>query len=289
MRCRSVASGREVSSRCAAFSLRARSTSINAHSSTDGWLVALACALAVPAAAAGADPAHLGAGAARCADAMAVHASATAEIVTTGETIRTQLIRDIGVAPSRVSSIPTGIDPERFAPSDRDDARRSLGLPAVVPLIGIVATLRSWKGHRILVEAMTLLAHRDAQLVIVGDGPQRDGDSCPDRRAGARLFARTARRKPKRCRPLACRRFDVFALPSYANEGVPQALLQAMLTALPCVTTDAGAIGEAAIADHTAVVVAKENAVALAAGIDRAPRRRGTGAAHRPRREASGR
>jgi glycosyltransferase involved in cell wall biosynthesis len=50
---------------------------------------------------------------------------------------------------------------------------------------------------------------------------------------------------------------------------VPQALLQAMLMALPCVTTDAGAIGEAAIADHTAVVVAKENAVALAAGIDR--------------------
>jgi MMP alpha-(1->4)-mannosyltransferase len=45
--------------------------------------------------------------------------------------------------------------------------------------------------------------------------------------------------------------------------------LQAMLMALPCVTTDAGAIGEAAIADHTAVVVAKENAVALAAGIDR--------------------
>ena len=67
--------------------------------------------------------------------------------------------------------------------------------------------------------------------------------------------------------------FDVFALPSYANEGVPQALLQAMLVALPCVTTDAGAIGEAAIADHTAIVVAKENAVALAAGIDRAARR----------------
>jgi glycosyltransferase involved in cell wall biosynthesis len=42
-----------------------------------------------------------------------------------------------------------------------------------------------------------------------------------------------------------------------------------MLVALPSVTTDAGAIGEAAIADHTAIVVAKENAVALAAGIDR--------------------
>jgi glycosyltransferase involved in cell wall biosynthesis len=35
------------------------------------------------------------------------------------------------------------------------------------------------------------------------------------------------------------------------------------------VTTDAGAIGEIAIRDATALVVAKQNAVALAAGIDR--------------------
>ena len=65
------------------------------------------------------------------------------------------------------------------------------------------------------------------------------------------------------------RALDVFALPSYAFEGVPQALLQAMAVGIPCVTTDAGAIGEIAIADTTAVVVAKQNAVALAAGIER--------------------
>src|SRR6202007_1946606 len=65
------------------------------------------------------------------------------------------------------------------------------------------------------------------------------------------------------------RALDVFALPSYANEGVPQALAQAMLIGVPCVTTDAGSIGELAIHDGTALVVAKQNAVALAAGIDR--------------------
>ena len=65
------------------------------------------------------------------------------------------------------------------------------------------------------------------------------------------------------------RALDVFALPSYALEGVPQALLQAMSVGIPCVTTDAGAIGEIAIRDATALVVAKQNAVALAAGIDR--------------------
>jgi glycosyltransferase involved in cell wall biosynthesis len=42
-----------------------------------------------------------------------------------------------------------------------------------------------------------------------------------------------------------------------------------MFVGVPCVTTDAGAIGEVAIGDHTALVVAKENAVALGAAIDR--------------------
>ena len=61
----------------------------------------------------------------------------------------------------------------------------------------------------------------------------------------------------------------MFALPSYANEGVPQALIQAMHLGIPCVTTDAGAIGEIAIHDVTALVVSKQNAVALAGAIDR--------------------
>ena len=239
---------------------------INAHSSTDAWLAALASSsMSGP-------PAlvrtrHISAPVPRDRLTRWLYTKATAEIVTTGEAIRTQLIRDIGVPPPRVSSIPTGIDPERFAPADRDDARRSLGLPPAVPLIGIVATLRSWKGHRILVEAMTLLAHRDARLLIVGDGPQRDALRAQVGALGLADRVRLAGNQNDVAPWLAA--LDVFALPSYANEGVPQALLQAMLMALPCVTTDAGAIGEAAIADHTAVVVAKENAVALAAGIDR--------------------
>ena len=47
----------------------------------------------------------------------------------------------------------------------------------------------------------------------------------------------------------------MFALPSYANEGVPQALLQAMFARVPCVTTDAGAIPEIARDGDTAHVV----------------------------------
>jgi len=62
---------------------------------------------------------------------------------------------------------------------------------------------------------------------------------------------------------------DLFALPSYANEGVPQALVQAMLCGLPCVTTTVGSIGELARHEVTALVVPPREPHALAAAIAR--------------------
>ena len=98
---------------------------------------------------------------------------ATQRIVTTGDALRDHLIRDKGVDPQRIDSVPTGIDADRFLPRDRAVARRELALPQDAPLIGIVATLRSWKGHRFLIDALARLRHRDVRLAIVGDGPQR--------------------------------------------------------------------------------------------------------------------
>ena len=62
---------------------------------------------------------------------------------------------------------------------------------------------------------------------------------------------------------------DVFALPSYANEGVPQALVQAMLAGLPCVSTGVGGIPEAAIHEKTALVVPAQDPRALGDAIQR--------------------
>ncbi len=239
---------------------------INAHSSTDAWLAALACrALKTP------PPLvrtrHISAPVPRDRLTRWLYTRAMAQVVTTGEAIRSALIREIGVDPARATSIPTGVDPARFAPRDKREARRWLRLPESAPLIGICATLRSWKGHRFLVEAMPLLAHRDAMLLIVGEGPQREALQQQVAALGLVDRVRLVGNRDDVAPWLAA--FDVFALPSYADEGVPQALVQAMFVGAPCVTTNAGAIGEVAIADHTALVVAKQNAVALAAAIDR--------------------
>jgi len=56
---------------------------------------------------------------------------------------------------------------------------------------------------------------------------------------------------------------DIFVLPSYANEGISQALVQAMMAGIPVVTTTAGAITEVAKDGETALVVEPNDPQAL--------------------------
>src|SRR5213075_406871 len=114
------------------------------------------------------------------------------------------------------------------------------------------ATLRSWKGHRYLLEALP----DGAMLVIVGDGPQRE--ALAERVAALNIQSKVIFAGNQRDVVPWMQALDVFALPSYANEGVPQALVQAMLVGLPCVTTHVGSIDELAIEGETALVVLPE-------------------------------
>jgi glycosyltransferase involved in cell wall biosynthesis len=242
---------------------------VNAHSSTDAWLSALACtwlARTRKAAPVLVRTRHVSIPVPNDAATKWLYRKATARVVTTGDALRRQLIDDNGLDPERVDSVPTGIDGSRFGVIARDAARRELELPRDVPLVGIVATLRSWKGHRFLVDAVPRLRHRDARLVIVGDGPQRAALEAQVDTLALRDRVLFAGQRHDVAPWLAA--LDVFVLPSYANEGVPQALLQAMFARVPCVTTDAGAIGVIARDRDTARVVPREDARAISRAVD---------------------
>jgi glycosyltransferase involved in cell wall biosynthesis len=108
------------------------------------------------------------------------------------------------------------------------------------------------------------------RLVIVGDGPQRDALEALVDKLEIRPSVRFAGNQPNVIPWLHA--MDLFALPSYANEGVPQAILQAMACGVPVITTDAGAIAEVAYeasddAPATACIVRKEQAVDLCEAI----------------------
>jgi glycosyltransferase involved in cell wall biosynthesis len=189
----------------------------------------------------------------------------SARIVTTGEMIRAHLIEVLKLDPSHVVSIPTGTDLSRFHPGDKLQARAKLGLPVDKKLIGMVATLRSWKGHRFVVDALLDKRLDGTTVVFVGDGPQEPMllQQVEERGVKDRVVFAGRREDVQDW----LRAFDVFVLPSTGNEGIPQVLMQAMATGLPVVTTPVGAIPELVTHNETGWIVKPEDPEALAAGI----------------------
>jgi len=233
---------------------------VNAHSSTDTWLAAVARASL------GSPPAmvrtrHISATLPDNRATKWLYQKAASRIVTTGERLRQQVIAQTGVDPRRVVSVPTGIDLGRYRPGDRAAAREATGLPPEAPVVGIVATLRSWKGHTYLLQAFATMRNADAVLVVVGDGPQR---AALEAFAAERGIASQVRFVGDQADVVPwMQAFDVFCLPSYANEGVPQALMQAMACGLPVITTPVGSIDEIVEAGVTGVMVPPQNEVRL--------------------------
>ena len=236
---------------------------INTHSSTDSWLAAIACAslLTRPGIV---RTRHVSTPVNNKFSTRWLYTKATAHIVTTGEALRLQLYRDNGYALDHMTSVRTGIDLARFRPMDRASARAQLGLDDL-PTVGILATLRDWKGHRHLLEAMAQLRERfpDWRLLIVGDGPERARLEAATVEMGLQSIVRFAGNQRDVTTWLsAC---DVFALPSYGSEGVPQGIMQAMACGLPVVATPVGAVAEAVHDGVTGLMTSPCNPTALAA------------------------
>jgi glycosyltransferase involved in cell wall biosynthesis len=234
---------------------------INTHSSTDAWLVALARL-----ARGGMPPVvrtrHVSTPVNRSRSTRWLYARATAEIVVTGEALKTQLVRDNRLNAARITSVRTGIDLARFRPQDRVAARTALGVDAR-PAVAIVATLRDWKGHDELLAAWTASRTRlpGWQLLIIGDGPRRAHLEARVAALGLAGEVRFTGNQADVPAWYACA--ELAVLPSWGDEGVPQSLMQAAACGLAAVSTTIGAIAEAVRDGETGFLVPPHDVPAL--------------------------
>ncbi|MEO8752691.1 MAG: glycosyltransferase family 4 protein [Casimicrobiaceae bacterium] len=240
---------------------------INTHSSTDAWLVALARATLRRA-----PPVlrtrHVSTRVNNAPATRWLYQRATAHLVVTGEALKAQLVRDNGYDAERITSVRTGIDLLRFRPRDRAEARARLRVDSR-PAVAIVATLRDWKGHNDLLDAWATLRERVPgwQLLIIGDGPQREHLQARVAAMGLVNEVRFTGNQDDVPNWYACA--EIATLPSYGDEGVPQSLMQAAACGLPAVATPIGAIREAVLDGETGLLVPPRQPLALATALER--------------------
>jgi glycosyltransferase involved in cell wall biosynthesis len=189
-------------------------------------------------------------------------------VITSGETIRRQMIESNGYNPQKVISIPAGMDEKRFSPEINGDyVRRDLGIGEDNYLLGVVSVLRSWKGHVYLLEAFRTLREKipHLKLLIVGNGPQeRNIRKYIEGNGLAGKVIMTGHREDV---PQILKSLDLFILPSYSNEATSQVIPQAMAMGIPVISTFTGGIGEVVENGETGKLVPPRDAPALSEAI----------------------
>ena len=132
-----------------------------------------------------------------------------------------------GVAPERITVIPSGVDCERFRPpseAERAAARVALGIGADEVALGTVGMLEPRKGHRVLLDALAALVSGSGafRCFIAGSGSEREALAARIRELGltATVSLTGSVEDPRQLLSA----LDVFLFPSL-KEGLGVALM----------------------------------------------------------------
>jgi glycosyltransferase involved in cell wall biosynthesis len=189
---------------------------------------------------------------------------------------------ELGIPRERVLGQHNGVDGETFALRDKAEARRRVGIDAVVqngsdgpprPVILYVGNVKIAKGVKVLVEAMAPLAQRhgrgDALLCVVGSGEADAEIAARVRELGLEKSVRLCGRQLHTEIPWWMSACDLFCLPSYM-EGCPNVVLEALASGRGVVASRVGGIPELCVEGKNGVLVPPRDPEALAAGLAQA-------------------
>lgn len=174
-----------------------------------------------------------------------------ARVVALSEGNRAQLIEHLGVDPSLIRVIPTGVSAQAFPPTSpegRPAARRRLDLPER-PTALFVGSLSWEKGPEVAVEAVGRVD--GVGLMLVGEGPDREAlETLADRVAPGRVVFRS---------PVAVvhdylAASDLLLLTS-RTEAVPAVVIEAGMAAVPVVAASVGAVPEMLLDGEAGILV----------------------------------
>ena len=237
---------------------------VNPHSSRDGWLLTIGARIArVPLII---RSRHFDVPIPNKSISRLMYKEWSHHIITTSPKITNTLVTTFDLPLDEVSTIPTGVDLQRFGPVG---ARATLPLPALplgTPIVGMITVIRFAKGIHVLAEATKILREQGLRIhcVIVGDGPARAFVEEHIIKFGVQdQFTLTGHREDV---PEIMRALDIVAIPSF-HEAIPQSGLQALASGVPVVATNVGGIPSIVRHGETGRLIPPQDALALASAI----------------------
>lgn len=247
---------------------------VNTHSSLDGWLGGIAARFARKKII---RTRHFSTAGKGGMNGRILYGALTDFIVTAGVMAVEPLIKHSGKSLDLVKSVPTGVDPALIdgKASEGFDLRKSLGIADDAFLVGTACVMRSWKGIDDFLKAADLLRDQtDIKWVIIGGGhEERYRNLAKELRLEGILYFTGHLENPFP----AIKALDAFALLSTANEGVPQASLQASYLRKPLIATPTGGLSEVCLHEATGLQVPIFDASAVAAAALRLKQNRDLG------------
>lgn len=162
----------------------------------------------------------------------------------------------LGYVRGRNTVIPNGFDLRLFGrdPVASASVRAELGVGSTTHLVGMVARFDPVKGHADFFEAAALICRRrpDVHFLLCGEGTTCANRKIASWSGATELRGRVHLLGPRTDVSRLLAALDISVLASH-SEGFPNAIGEAMASAVPCVVTDVG--GAASLVGTTGSVV----------------------------------
>ncbi|MCC6262690.1 MAG: glycosyltransferase [Bryobacterales bacterium] len=193
---------------------------------------------------------------------------AAGQVLTVSGPFRDELVAK-GVDRRRIDVIHNAIRPDWGREARKEESARALRerwrIPEHRAVVLIVGRLSREKDHICLLRAVrSILARREIQLVVVGDGPERAPIEAAIRELGLGDFVTLTGQQPS-AEPYYG--IAAIAVLSSLSEGSPNALLEAMAAGVPAVATQVGGIPEIVTHEESALLAPPGDSDALAAAL----------------------
>lgn len=174
-------------------------------------------------------------------------------------------LHSLGVCPKKIHVIPNGFNEKAFKSINPSLAKKKIGLPFSKRIILSIGNLVDVKGHTYLIDAMSVVAKKqeNVMLVILGSGPLKKvlEKKVKDLALTKSVFLLGLKSHEEI--PTWMNACDIFVLPSL-NEGFPTVIPEAMACGKPVIGTKVGGVPEALSNQDVGVLVNPRDPEALA-------------------------